>query len=78
MFWDKATGEPLATWLRAKDVTDVDVCGIATDHCVRATALDSASEGFATRVLTALCVGVAEETTASALTEMSGAGIEIG
>ncbi|MCF6376831.1 isochorismatase family protein [Nocardioides KLBMP 9356] len=72
-----ATGEPLADWLRARSVVEVDVCGIATDHCVRATALDSASEGFATRVLTALSAGVAEETTAAALTELSGAGVEI-
>jgi nicotinamidase/pyrazinamidase len=72
-----ATGEPLADWLRARSVVEVDVCGIATDHCVRATALDSAQEGFATRVLTALCAGVADETTAAALTEMSGAGVEI-
>jgi nicotinamidase/pyrazinamidase len=56
---------------------EVDVCGIATDHCVRATALDGAREGFATRVLTALCAGVADDTTAAAITEMSGAGVEI-
>ncbi len=73
-----SSGEPLADWLRARSVVEVDVCGIATDHCVRATALDSASEGFATTVLTALCVGVAEETTAAALTEMAGAGVAIG
>jgi nicotinamidase/pyrazinamidase len=72
-----SSGEALADWLRAHDVSDVDVCGIATDHCVRATALDSAGEGFVTRVLTALCAGVAEETTASAITEMTGAGVEI-
>jgi nicotinamidase/pyrazinamidase len=72
-----AAGEPLAAWLRARNVDEVDVCGIATDHCVRATALDGVSEGFATRVLTALCAGVAAETTAAALTEMSGAGVEI-
>ena len=53
------------------------MCGIATDHCVRATALDSAAEGFTTRVLTTLCAGVAEESTAGALVEMSGAGVEI-
>ena len=70
-----ATGEPLAAWLRARDVDEVDVCGLATDHCVRATALDSASEGFATRVLTALCAGVAEDTTAAAITEMTSAGV---
>jgi nicotinamidase/pyrazinamidase len=72
-----SAGEPLADWLRRRRVTDVDVCGIATDHCVRATALDSASEGFATRVLTALCAGVAEESTAAAITELTGAGVEI-
>ncbi|GAA1923535.1 isochorismatase family protein [Nocardioides hwasunensis] len=71
------SGDGLADWLRARDVLDVDVCGIATDHCVRATALDSAREGFDTRVLTALCAGVAEETTAAAITELSGAGVEI-
>jgi nicotinamidase/pyrazinamidase len=67
----------LAEWLRARGVDQVDVCGIATDHCVRATALDSAREGFGTRVLTALCVGVAPGTTAAAITEMADAGIEI-
>ncbi|WP_439936719.1 isochorismatase family protein [Nocardia sp. N13] len=72
-----ASGEPLADWLRARQVSEVDVCGIATDHCVRATALDSAREGFDTRVLTALCAGVAQDTTASAITEMTGAGVEI-
>jgi nicotinamidase/pyrazinamidase len=70
-------GEDLAAWLRGRGVSDVDVCGIATDHCVRATALDSAREGFATRVLTALCAGVAEDTTAAAITELSAAGVEI-
>jgi len=72
-----ASGEALAEWLRAKDVGEVDVCGIATDHCVRATALDSAQEGFETRVLTALCAGVAEDTTAAAITEMTRAGVQI-
>lgn len=73
-----SSGEPLVDWLRARAVSQVDVCGIATDHCVRATALDSAEEGFETRVLTALCAGVAEDTTAAALTEMTGAGVELG
>jgi nicotinamidase/pyrazinamidase len=72
-----SSGEPLADWLRTRAVSAVDVCGIATDHCVRATALDSAGQGFETRVLTALCAGVAEDSTASALVELSGAGVEI-
>ncbi len=72
-----SSGDALADWLRTHQVSEVDVCGIATDHCVRATALDSAGEGFVTRVLTALCAGVSEETTAAALTEMTEAGVEI-
>ena len=71
------SGEGLAEWLRGRGVTEVDVCGIATDHCVRATALDSAGEGFETRVLTALCAGVAADTTAAAITAMTVAGIEL-
>jgi nicotinamidase/pyrazinamidase len=72
-----SSGDPLGDWLRSRHVDEVDVCGIATDHCVRATALDSAREGFTTRVLTALCAGVAEESTAAAITELAGAGVEI-
>lgn len=67
-------GEPLADWLRGQDVTHVDVCGIATDYCVRATALDAVREGFSVRVLTELCAGVAEESSAAALEEIRGAG----
>ncbi|WP_103529608.1 isochorismatase family protein, partial [Streptomyces sp. SM12] len=48
------SGVTLTDWLRARSVTAVDVVGIATDHCVRATALDAAREGFATRVLLGL------------------------
>ena len=44
-------GIGLADWLRAHDVTDVDVCGIATDYCVRATALDAVALGFPTTVV---------------------------
>jgi len=53
------TGEPPAEWLRARGIDKVDVCGIATDHCVRATALDSAAAGFRTRVLLDLTAAVA-------------------
>jgi nicotinamidase/pyrazinamidase len=74
--FEGSTGqEPLADWLRRHDVTDVDVCGIATDYCVRATALDAAREGFSTRLVTELCAGVAEETTSAAIAEMAEAGI---
>ena len=52
--------------------------GIATDHCVRATALDAAAAGFATTVLLDLCAGVAPETTERAVAEMRAAGIAVG
>ena len=72
-----ADGSTLADWLRERDVTEVEVCGIATDHCVRATALDAAAEGFDTTVRLGLCAGVAPTTTASALAEMTAAGVRI-
>ncbi|AJE82838.1 MULTISPECIES: isochorismatase family protein [Streptomyces] len=70
-------GTPLAEWLRAREITEVDVVGIATDHCVRATALDAAREGFRTQVLLDLTAGVAEESTEQALQEMREAGVEL-
>ena len=70
-------GHPLADWLHARSVTDVDVCGIATDYCVRATALDAHEAGFTTTVLTPLTAGVAEATTTQALTDLRTAGINL-
>ena len=67
----------LGAWLKERGVTDVDVVGIATDHCVRATALDAKQNGFATRVLLGHCAGVAPDTTDAALEEMASAGIEL-
>ncbi|MQW76874.1 isochorismatase family protein [Nocardioides sp. dk4132] len=70
-------GTGLASWLRERGVDAVDVVGIATDHCVRATALDAAGEGFATRVLLDLCAGVAPETTEAALAQLREAGVDL-
>ena len=67
-------GQGLTEWLSRHDVDQVDVCGIATDYCVRATALDAVREGFAVRLLTELCAGVAPGTSDAALTEMREAG----
>ncbi len=72
-----ADGSDLAAWLRHHQVTDVDVCGIATDYCVRATALDAQREGFSTSVLNDLTAGVAANSTEVALQEMRAAGITI-
>ncbi|MBI4940695.1 MAG: isochorismatase family protein [Actinobacteria bacterium] len=67
----------LAEYLRGRGVTAVDVVGIATDHCVRATALDAVANGFATRVLLDLTAGVAPATTDAALAQLSDAGAEL-
>jgi nicotinamidase/pyrazinamidase len=70
-------GGRLADWLREREITDVDLVGIATDHCVRATALDAVREGFAVRVLLDLTAGVAPGTTAAALEQLRAAGVEL-
>jgi len=70
-------GTGLADWLRAHDVDAVDVAGIATDHCVRATALDAAGAGFTTTVLLDLCAGVAPDSTQRALEQLRAAGVRI-
>jgi nicotinamidase/pyrazinamidase len=71
---DGGDGIGLADWLRVHAVEAVDVVGIATDHCVRATALDAVEAGFSTRVLLDLTAGVAPETTEAALAELTTAG----
>jgi nicotinamidase/pyrazinamidase len=70
-------GRALADWLQGKGVTDVDVCGIATDYCVRATALDAKHAGFSTTVLTRLTAGVAPISTQQALKELHAAGVRL-
>ena len=72
-----AEGASLAGWLRAHDVTEIDVAGIATDYCVRATVLDARREGFSVRVLDDLTAGVAEASSAAAREEMRAAGAEL-
>ncbi|MFF3503455.1 isochorismatase family protein [Streptomyces sp. NPDC003247] len=70
-------GTGLAAWLRERGVTAVDVVGIATDHCVKATALDAAAAGFATRVLLDLTAGVNRSTIDQAREELRQAGVEL-
>jgi nicotinamidase/pyrazinamidase len=69
-------GRTLTDVLRDRGVTDVDVAGIATDYCVRASALDAAAEGARVRVLTDLVAGVAPASSAAALDELRDAGVE--
>ncbi len=70
-------GHPLMDLLREKGVTEVDVVGIATDYCVRATALDARANGFEVRLLGGLHAGVAPDTSEHAVAEMTAAGVEV-
>ncbi|KUI28713.1 nicotinamidase [Mycobacterium sp. IS-1742] len=72
-----AAGTPLGDWLRERGVDEVDVVGIATDYCVRATAADAVAVGLRTRVLLDLTAGVAEESTAEAVEALRGAGVAV-
>lgn len=67
-------GVSLADALRASDIEEIDVVGVATDHCVRATVLDGLKEGFAVRVLTNQVAAVDAERGKAALEEMAAAG----
>ncbi|MFH8518416.1 isochorismatase family protein [Streptomyces gelaticus] len=70
-------GTTLADWLKARDVTDLDIVGIATDHCVKATAMDGVRAGFAVRVLLDYTAGVALDTTRAAVDELRRAGVAL-
>ena len=68
-------GISLLTLLRDAEIANVDVVGLAFDHCVRATALDAAKEGFTTKVLVGFTASVANDTAAAARVELRGAGV---
>ncbi|ORB87153.1 nicotinamidase [Mycobacterium kansasii] len=70
-------GVTLPEWLRQRGVDEVDVVGVATDHCVRHTAADLARAGFTTRVLLDLTAGASPDTTNEALSQLHTAGIEL-
>ncbi len=68
------TGRTLVEALRTANISAVNIVGIATDHCVRATALDAITHGFTVRILTDLIAGVAPDTSEAALHELQQAG----
>jgi len=70
-------GETVSQLLDAHGVVDVDVVGIATDYCVRASALDAIEHGRRVRVLTDLVAGVAPTSSEAALAELAHAGAEL-
>lgn len=67
----------LDDWLREHEVDDVVVVGLATDHCVRATALDALQAGYSVSVLTALTRGVNEDRSEQTLDELESAGADL-
>jgi nicotinamidase/pyrazinamidase len=67
----------LLDWLLARGIEVVDIVGIATDYCVRATALDARSAGFHTTVLMDLVAGVAEQSSRAALDELNRSGVHL-
>ena len=71
------SGMLLADWLREREITTVDIVGIATDHCVRATALDAAAAGFITTVLAPLTAAVTPENLPRVYSEMREAGATV-
>ena len=70
-------GASLDDVLRKAKARHLDIVGIATDHCVRATALDAIAKGYTVTVLADLCVGVGPVTTIAAIAEMAAAGVNI-
>ena len=71
-------GATVVSVLRDLGVTEVDVVGLATDYCVRATVLDARAAGLAVTLLPGLHAGVAPETTDAALAEMQRSGVVTG
>lgn len=70
-------GKGIREVFQAHGITEVDVVGIATDYCVRASALDAVAEGEHVRVLTDLIAGVADASSEQALNELVTAGVEL-
>lgn len=70
-------GATVAAVLSQRGVLTADIVGIATDHCVRASALDAIAHGVHVRVLTGLIAGVGVESSEAALAELAHAGAEL-
>jgi nicotinamidase/pyrazinamidase len=64
-------------WLRKQQIMTVLIGGLATDYCVKTTALQLLGAGFTVILNTAACRGVAEQTSAQALEDLSAAGVQI-
>jgi nicotinamidase/pyrazinamidase len=70
-------GTTASQLLERHGIIDIDVAGLATDYCVRASALDAIEHGRHVRVFTDLIAGVHPESSERALTEIAHAGAEL-
>ena len=70
-------GSSVHNLLDEHGIDQIDVVGIATDYCVRASALDALGHGQRVRVITDLVAGVAPESSEAALAELAHAGAEL-
>jgi nicotinamidase/pyrazinamidase len=70
-------GRTAAELLEAHGIRDIDLAGIATDYCVRASTLDAIAAGRRVRVFTDLIAGVHPDASAAALAEIQAAGAQL-
>jgi nicotinamidase/pyrazinamidase len=68
---------PLAKVMRLNGIDCVDIVGLATDDCVKATAVDAWAHGLAVRVLSPMIAGVSLDSTERALEEMGAIGVTV-
>lgn len=76
---DKTALTGLSDWLKAKNVTELDLMGLATDYCVRFSALDAVDmlPGVKVRLIADGCRGIDPKGVEDALAAMADAGVEI-
>lgn len=67
----------MGDWLTSEGIESVDICGIATDYCVKATALDAAKLGFDTTVLLKLTAPVDPSSLADVTAELAAGGVHV-
>ncbi len=72
-----AGGKGLGEWLAERGIDEIEVCGIATDYCVKATALDAARAGLRTTVLVGLTAAVAPDRLDQTLSDLEQAGVHL-
>ena len=74
---DKKLSTELSDYLKSKKVEKVDCVGLATEYCVKFTAIDSIREGFYTRVISKCTKGLIDKDIKNSLDEMRSLGIII-